>query len=44
MIFVCNGEVEGFHGIPADGVRGHGHYGSVERGVCAEVVKHERAV
>lgn len=44
VVFVCDGEVESFHRIPADGVRGHGHYGSMERGVCAEVVKHKGAV
>ena len=44
VVFVCDGKVEGFHGIPADGVRVHGQYRSVERCICAEVVEHERAV
>lgn len=44
VVFVCDGEVEGFHGVPAYGIGGEGEDGAVQGRGCAEVVEDEAAV
>ena len=44
MVFVSDGEVEGFHGVPGDGVGGESEHGAVEGGGSAQVVENDGAV
>ena len=44
MVFVGDGEVEGFHGVPGDGVGGEGEHSTVEGGRSAQVVENDGAV
>lgn len=44
VVFARGGEVEGFHGVPADFVGGEGEGGAAQGGGGAEVVEGQRAV
>jgi len=44
VVFVCDSEVEGFHGVPGDLVGGEGEHGFVEGRRGAEVVEDDCAV
>lgn len=44
VVFVGDGEVEGFHGVPGDGVGGQGEDGFREGGLGPKVVEDEGAV